>query len=946
MSWYTSGQNDGNIRWFLLDSTHGSYETRRAAIQSLSPNYTIDNGIVANTKVVRGYLTAAEITTNSLGIGGAVLDMMDYTPCINPNAAAVTIRTNAWGDKYPVWGEFLQQPQALPTTNVDRVVQWWKDGIEDVLYVAQEDRGTGDGSSYANRVAIHDICDATASQAVINPTNYDIIVICGRVSRHINQGGQSSSTDGATFEQKTGTSGTRTVIMSHPTDRGEIMGGSKLGSGASGDGVWVNDSGNRWKSVNTSGSGGGVPVYDLHFVHADDGGTGTLRVLTKVASAALCASTTDSYFIDVASGVLTNVYVNIGGADPTHRTYWGGAAWGGLTPKPSSPYTDWVGLKFYNVQWSFPATTNGHNFRSINCFHGWLVNYLITPVCGIVTTGTGALSSLTALTDYQFLGCEFAYAQAGHYGLSGASDVTPNGLVIQDTYIHHIGSEASAETGQLTLAVTGDSHAIAVEGAIFDVTLDNIRIKNCGPQTVVFYIEPHPHTIPSGGLELTDGYVYGWKRANCYPLTSDPTKEIWQAPCHDVYGTDILITDTLPRTGSYTGVDGMGLSLNGNQPYGYNDRIEVLFENCRVESASYSDGAIRIKHSLDVTGHADADVERIQFRYITIRGAEIAVRLFDNPAEDQAGANVSSCGYIHHCDIHATSLFVQSQQRNTRWARKFDYNTYRNDAGAYWTVAGEADALTLAQWTARANATFEVHDPNGSHTALTADTSTPALTATGGPTIGSTLTATLGADADGATSSLSYQWFRNGDLITSATASTYAATAGNGNTAGDDIACVVLGKDAKDKWFLVTSNEITLTAAAGATDSGDAQVYVGGTPIVGNALTADFANDDPDGIASAIAYQWQTTGAANIGGATLPTLPVTSAYLGLTIRVQVTYTDAEGFEETIYSDYTAAVTAAPISGSGGIPISEGEYHRRKKKAFLTRAWDWIKRQFQ
>src|SRR5690349_9512528 len=99
-SWYTSGQVDQNTRYWLLDSGHGSYETRRAAIQSLSPNYAIANGNAANTKVVTGYATDAEIASNSLDIGGAVLDRVHQYA--NVNAAAVTIRTNAYDDMHPV----------------------------------------------------------------------------------------------------------------------------------------------------------------------------------------------------------------------------------------------------------------------------------------------------------------------------------------------------------------------------------------------------------------------------------------------------------------------------------------------------------------------------------------------------------------------------------------------------------------------------------------------------------------------------------------------------------------------------------------------------------------------------------------------------------------------------------------------------------------------------
>jgi hypothetical protein len=81
-----------------------------------------------------------------------------------------------------------------------------------------------------------------------------------------------------------------------------------------------------------------------------------------------------------------------------------------------------------------------------------------------------------------------------------------------------------------------------------------------------------------------------------------------------------------------------------------------------------------------------------------------------------------------------------------------------------------------------------------------------------------------------------------------------------------------------------------------------------GAPEVGVTLTASLESSDPDGD-GAFAYQWQSssdgTAWSDIAGATAQTYALTSADQGQQVRVEVAYTDAEGFNES--------VTAAPVS---------------------------------
>lgn len=93
----------------------------------------------------------------------------------------------------------------------------------------------------------------------------------------------------------------------------------------------------------------------------------------------------------------------------------------------------------------------------------------------------------------------------------------------------------------------------------------------------------------------------------------------------------------------------------------------------------------------------------------------------------------------------------------------------------------------------------------------------------------------------------------------------------------------------------------------GLVDSGDATVSVTGSAVVGGTLTATFNNDDPDGAATGITYQWYKDTSTIIVGATSSTFSPTDSEVNSPLRVQVSYTDAEGWPEVIYSANTASV---------------------------------------
>ena len=102
---------------------------------------------------------------------------------------------------------------------------------------------------------------------------------------------------------------------------------------------------------------------------------------------------------------------------------------------------------------------------------------------------------------------------------------------------------------------------------------------------------------------------------------------------------------------------------------------------------------------------------------------------------------------------------------------------------------------------------------------------------------------------------------------------------------------------------------------------------IGGTPQVNETLTAAITGiTDGNGLDNvAYRYQW-TAGGSDIGGATGSSLTLTSSQEGQTIQVRVSFTDDDGFSETIASAATDTVAATPAQANNsatGAPSISG-----------------------
>ena len=199
-----------------------------------------------------------------------------------------------------------------------------------------------------------------------------------------------------------------------------------------------------------------------------------------------------------------------------------------------------------------------------------------------------------------------------------------------------------------------------------------------------------------------------------------------------------------------------------------------------------------------------------------------------------------------------------------------------------------------------------------------------APTISGTPQVEQTLTADTSSitDEDGLTNvSYSYQWIAGGSDIAGATGSTYTLTS---SEQGQTVQVRVTFTDDADNEETLTSEATGAVAAAAAQANNPPTGLptIGGTPQVGETLTADTSPiDDEDGLTNvSYSYQW-IAGGSDIAGATGSTYTLTSSEEGQTVQVRVTFTDDADNEETLTSEATAEVTAAPAPLTASRPDS-------------------------
>ena len=211
----------------------------------------------------------------------------------------------------------------------------------------------------------------------------------------------------------------------------------------------------------------------------------------------------------------------------------------------------------------------------------------------------------------------------------------------------------------------------------------------------------------------------------------------------------------------------------------------------------------------------------------------------------------------------------------------------------------------------------ETHTIPGQEAENTPAAGSPAISGTAW--VGQTLAADTSGitDEDGLTNvSYGYQWIRSDGGtdtdIDGETASTYTVS---DEDVGKTIMVRVSFTDDADNQETLTS---AATAAVEARPNSPATgaPTISGTAQVGETLTADTAGiDDTDGLAGvSYSYQWiRSDGGTDtdIDGETASTYTVSDEDVGKTIMVRVSFTDEAGHAESLVSQATSAVAAAP-----------------------------------
>ena len=231
------------------------------------------------------------------------------------------------------------------------------------------------------------------------------------------------------------------------------------------------------------------------------------------------------------------------------------------------------------------------------------------------------------------------------------------------------------------------------------------------------------------------------------------------------------------------------------------------------------------------------------------------------------------------------------------------------------TTAAEVEGEESTITTATRDYTVNVVNVN--------DPATGSLTVAGTPAQGETLTADTSAvsDEDGV-GTMSYQWYRDGELITGEVSSELTLTQADvGSVISADISYVD-GSGATEAF------ESASTAAVSNTnDAPTGAPVIAGTFSQDRELSVDVSSiADADGLGD-FSYQWNRDGVA-IEGATAETYTLSEADVGTNISVTVSYTDGYGATESVVSVETEDIAKANDAPTGSLVISgtaaEGE----------------------
>ena len=383
----------------------------------------------------------------------------------------------------------------------------------------------------------------------------------------------------------------------------------------------------------------------------------------------------------------------------------------------------------------------------------------------------------------------------------------------------------------------------------------------------------------NGGSDVT-GYKVQWKEAtHSWDTSADVSQATVTGISHTITSLTGGVEYTVRVIASNVAGDGpASTEVKGTPAGGVSEQQAVDPANSAPIGLPTINGTPQVEQTLtaDTSGISDADgLTNVSYEYQWIAGGT-----------DISGATGS------------TYKLTGSEQGKTIQVRV----TFTDDADNQETLTSEATVAVAAK-------------PN------TAPTGLPTISGT--PQVEQTLTANTSniGDADGLTNvSYEYRWIAGGTDIAGATGSTYKLT---GSEQGQTIQVRVTFTDDADNEEALTS-AATVAVAAKQNTAATGLPTISGTPQVEQTLTADTADiGDADGLTNvSYEYRW-IAGGTDIEGATGSSYLLTSSEQGQTIQVRVTFTDDADNQETLTSEATVAVAAAPNREATGKPTIGG-----------------------
>ena len=203
------------------------------------------------------------------------------------------------------------------------------------------------------------------------------------------------------------------------------------------------------------------------------------------------------------------------------------------------------------------------------------------------------------------------------------------------------------------------------------------------------------------------------------------------------------------------------------------------------------------------------------------------------------------------------------------------------------------------------------------------DPATGSLAVAGTPAQGETLTAeTSGISDEDGIGTISYQWYRDGEVITGAVSSELTLSQAD---VGSEIKADIKYVDGSGATEIFKS--ASTATVSNTNDAPKGVPTITGTLSQGRELSVDTSGIvDADGLGD-FSYQWNRDNAA-IEGATASNYTLTEADVGTNISVTVSYTDGYGAAESVASAETSDIAKANDEPTGSLVISgtaaEGE----------------------